>query len=656
MAIAVFLPLALASCASLTDAKQLFVIAGQSNAEGYAMLDGLKKLVATLPRSYDNEQLPQSIRNAARQAIAESQGLECDSAWSTTSTADKTIDELRASTVDWRSFADASYSHPTAKIRAAHYTHAGVTLRSKTNGSDVDNENCMAGTSETTRYGPLLSRYNAPHSVDTFMPLAAGFGGHSPLASAFGLEERMLTYGTELAFGAELAKVVPETLLLKVAMGHSTLGDHWRIDGPLYKQLVQQTMDALQSQQASLGGLVWFQGFSDQWQDVWCQNLSAQYESNLHMFIRQVRADVGTDLPVVVVQARNGGRFQYTDAPHLRVIQQAQEAVSTSLPNVSLVPSADLSDCFHYDSGSQVVIGERAAKAMLELLNRPRVTSPIFTTTASMEQTTYTTLSTTRLAYVSGPALKSAQISLSNPAPSSTKTTTTTSASVDGVLPTTETNPRPSGAAEVPGLVAVGARTAARTVCGTMTLRVSGGAETFEQDTGVKPMLEQSIATMAGAAKDEVTVVLGARRLNSRRLRGWMHSLNGSLASSSQVLANFEIKLADEKLSEETNQAVFVSMNVESANAVVAAQSEAAGLSKYQATVMNITLAQAGLAAIVATSRTTTIEHDQLKGDFVATSSTTTTKIDEWKGDLDYGSRHASALLASLLGIVSTRM
>jgi hypothetical protein len=113
---------------------------------------------------------------------------------------------------------------------------------------------------------------------------------------------------------------------------------------------------------AELGGLLWFQGFNDQFSDVYCDELSGRYETNLRNFISDIRASLGaSNLPVVVVKARNGG-----DA--MDAIQLAQDAVA-DIPKVKVVPSADTSACYHYDSGAQLVIGERAAKAMLELLD-----------------------------------------------------------------------------------------------------------------------------------------------------------------------------------------------------------------------------------------------------------------------------------------------
>lgn len=493
----VFLCLALCGTCG-AEAKTLFVIAGQSNAVGSVFWEGLQKVISALPKTQDGTVLSETDREAARQAIADSQGIWCKSTVSTVSTADKTIDELRASKLDWRAFND-SYQHPTVQILAAHYSHAKVTLHEKqktatvetpgrangdgvldsvycgnlcsawmnspanTHGAKgcldaacgsnqflscsqacmakrqgasedtcldvctgprgchfkfdtqifpacsgcgdcsvpstqgcqhacahatgssglpqdaipgklVDNKDCNAEEADTIRHGPQLRRT----SGTTFEPLAAGFGG----------EANKLTFGMELSFGAAIAEKVPETVLLKVGMGGSSLGDHWRIDGPLYLQLVQETKDALQQHQAGLGGFVWFQGFNDQFEDVWCRKLHPYYESRLYSFLSKFRADVGLDMPIVIVKPRNGGK--------LDVIQQAQEAVASALSKVSIVPSADLSDCFHYDSGSQIVVGERAATAMLELLdtNSPNTTMTTTNTTTLTTTTSFAVTST----------------------------------------------------------------------------------------------------------------------------------------------------------------------------------------------------------------------------------------------------------------------
>jgi hypothetical protein len=65
-------------------------------------------------------------------------------------------------------------------------------------------------------------------------------------------------------------------------------------------------------------------------------------------------------VPTVIVKARNGG--------NLGPIQEAQDAVAAALNGVVTVETSDTSECFHYDSGAQIVIGERIADAMTTLL------------------------------------------------------------------------------------------------------------------------------------------------------------------------------------------------------------------------------------------------------------------------------------------------
>ena len=82
--------------------------------------------------------------------------------------------------------------------------------------------------------------------------------------------------------------------------------------------------------------------------------------TNLTQLIREFRRTYG-EVPVVIVQARKVGG--------LRRIADAQHTVANTLDGVSLVESDGLSECFHYDSASQLVIGQRSADAMVMLLN-----------------------------------------------------------------------------------------------------------------------------------------------------------------------------------------------------------------------------------------------------------------------------------------------
>ena len=338
----------------------LFVIAGQSNAEGAIFLNGLSLLQEAIPIS--SNKLSNEERKRARAAVANSLGVFCeveqpcidnpaacpDTPFSLTA-ADVVVDELMRSSIDWRQITGA-YQHPTVQLIAANYYNSNVSILDE-NGEEVDNENCTFLSENTAITGPFLERYTTTEVV----PLGPGFGAET--------ENGILSFGPELGFGLRVAQAMPKATFLKVTMGGSSLNDSWRSSGTLYQALISETQKALNSTGSTLGGFVWFQGFNDQFEDAYCEPLPGKYEANLSQFISNIKKDLSApDLPIIIVEARNGGE--------LPIIQQAQNAVAAADAMISLVVSKDLSECFHYDSGSQIIIGERSAEAMLELIKK----------------------------------------------------------------------------------------------------------------------------------------------------------------------------------------------------------------------------------------------------------------------------------------------
>ena len=338
----------------------LFVIAGQSNAEGAVFLEGLTKLQQAIPLGTQN--LSTLERKVAREAVSNALGIFCEVEQPcidnpdscpdlpfSFSTADAVIDGLMNSSINWRQI-NNSYQHPTINLIAANYHNSDVVVLNA-NGEEVDNENCTFLPEDTKISGPFLERYTEERMV----PLAPGFGALA--------DDGMLSFGPELGFGIKVSEKFPKASILKLTMGGSSLNDSWRLDGTLYKALLNETQKALLRTNARLGGFIWFQGFNDQFENIYCQSLPNKYESNLKHFMTMVRKDLNMpNLPVVIIEARNGGE--------LPTIQRAQNAVAVVDQSISLVPSKDLSECFHYDSGSQILIGERAGNAMLELLKK----------------------------------------------------------------------------------------------------------------------------------------------------------------------------------------------------------------------------------------------------------------------------------------------
>ena len=330
---------------------QLFIIAGQSNAEGNAFYTGLELLASQLPEG--DQPLSPADRASARELIARSQGGWCSPADVRERTADVVIDHLRSTTLDWRNL-DLDYAHPAVRIRARQYNYAPVTIQDASGAEvarcdDCDNPMCDLSPEDGSLAGPVMTMY----TEDRLMPLAVGFGiAEDP--------EEGKSYGPELAFGHALGRTHPNSIIFKMAMGGSSLGDHWRIDGPMYAAFIEGVNTALADHDATLGGFVWFQGFNDQFESAYCDPLTPAYQVNLQAFLEAVRRDLGEPVPTVIVKARNGG--------NLDSIQNAQDAVAARLDHAVTVETSDTSECFHYDSGAQIVIGERVADAMVTLL------------------------------------------------------------------------------------------------------------------------------------------------------------------------------------------------------------------------------------------------------------------------------------------------
>ncbi|MEL6659842.1 MAG: LamG-like jellyroll fold domain-containing protein, partial [Bacteroidota bacterium] len=196
-------------------------------------------------------------------------------------------------------------------------------------------------------------------------------------------------YGPELLFGHKMAQSIPEDIvLLKVAEGGSSLHEMWRspsmverlgespVDSnyPLLIEHVTEFIDnpgdhiskyAGQDVVVELAGFIWFQGWNDSAEGTGLFALS--YEQNLTDLINDIRTDLDApDLPVVIGKTQN-------DGTNGQIVQQAQEAVSQSLNQVRAVTTNDLSNYFHFDSASHLIIGDRMARKMTQLLNGTEV-------------------------------------------------------------------------------------------------------------------------------------------------------------------------------------------------------------------------------------------------------------------------------------------
>lgn len=294
----------------------VFLLAGQSNMEGNVSSQLFRDLLADLTPN-------------------PGPGLE-----------QRLVDRLRSWYFDTNGgYASYGYSASMARLQASEL------MRLRANG--------LIGSALTQQHPKVMCATNA-------LPVA-------PLTTNCGNP-----FGPELMLGHVLAKTLPTpTSLIKVALGGSTLYVNWRSPGAggtvgdQYQQLRNRIRSLRQSPQSvhpdcavrrcQWAAFVWFQGENDSF-DV---NHAQAYERNLRHLIADVRAEAQAPaLPVVIVQIGSWAQSM----PHGRTVAQAQETFARGDGRMRLVNTSDLSGFYHYDPAAQLVIGERVAKAVQELL------------------------------------------------------------------------------------------------------------------------------------------------------------------------------------------------------------------------------------------------------------------------------------------------
>jgi len=135
--------------------------------------------------------------------------------------------------------------------------------------------------------------------------------------------------------------------------------------------------DVIKGAQGSLEGFVWFQGENDSFDDWNKEN----YLDNLTKFVEDVRQEIvvssngkfssAVDVPVVICEL---GNWIYGIDP---AVIEAQRSFVANDSNSILVPTGAGPDpkeiftaFYHYNAASMLIIGNRVAKAMAELLRR----------------------------------------------------------------------------------------------------------------------------------------------------------------------------------------------------------------------------------------------------------------------------------------------
>jgi hypothetical protein len=188
-----------------------------------------------------------------------------------------------------------------------------------------------------------------------------------------------LAFGPELMFGHKLKLSIPTFSIVKVAAGGSDIQTHWsKQRGRFWNEILENLVETIDTENQEWRAIVWYQGENDSFHI----DRARAYFNELTKFIadiRQAMFDVQpntfknpTDIPVVIV----GLGCWIAGSPMGPIVLDAQRLFVASSNNTVLVPTDDLSCHFHLDDASQLIIGDRIAIALNQLLASSVVTHP----------------------------------------------------------------------------------------------------------------------------------------------------------------------------------------------------------------------------------------------------------------------------------------
>jgi hypothetical protein len=200
--------------------------------------------------------------------------------------------------------------------------------------------------------------------------------------------------GPEFQFGHAMGdQLENQVLLIKTAWGGKSLQRDFRPPGsggqvgPFYTEMIghiKQVLADLKTEfpeydgkGCELAGFCWHQG----WNDGCSKEATAEYETNMVNFIKDVRRDLGVkDLPFVIANSGFGGRNQVVDRRLGIMKAQADAAARPEFKgNVLCVETRDFfrpaedspsRQGYHWNSNAETyfLIGDAMAEAMKKLL------------------------------------------------------------------------------------------------------------------------------------------------------------------------------------------------------------------------------------------------------------------------------------------------
>lgn len=220
-------------------------------------------------------------------------------------------------------------------------------------------------------------------AVIFYRSLAGSSGGWKPLAPGFSVPPKYrgelpsTTFGPEIGFASVMGKVRPGRLLafIKGSKGGTSLRDDWKpgvqgdpeSQGACYRTFLETIALARMELEAAghrleLRGLLWHQGESDS------KASSEAHLERMEVFLSRLREDLGAPgLPVVVGEVFDNGKRDS--------VRDALRRVSNGDVNCGFVSSSGMTTAdpgTHFDAASQLVLGERFAETLLELINNEK--------------------------------------------------------------------------------------------------------------------------------------------------------------------------------------------------------------------------------------------------------------------------------------------
>ena len=164
-----------------------------------------------------------------------------------------------------------------------------------------------------------------------------------------------LTFGKVL-----LAQLGVPIGLIPASLGGSSLANWTRgVDGLLFRNMLRYLRDA----GGFARGMVWYQGESDA-----TPELSRVYARHFRRFVADLRRSLGNPrLPVITTQLNRCVAADPERDQGFEAIRQVQRQLAAKMRDVYLLSTLDLSisDVIHTSSAGNVVIGQRAAAAVL---------------------------------------------------------------------------------------------------------------------------------------------------------------------------------------------------------------------------------------------------------------------------------------------------